>query len=504
MPERSSSAPPTTPALKAEGLSKRFGRFAALSEVDFELAAGEVHAIVGENGAGKSTLVKILAGQIDADTGSVTLPGQKQITLDVAMVHQELTIVPHLSVLDNLMLGHPAVPWVYRRRKFRKLAKEQLELVGLAGCDLDTPAEHLSLAERQLLEIARITARESKVLILDEPTATLTDTEIDRIFSAVRKLVSEGRSVVFITHRFREIFDLCDRVTTMRNGRTIATHTIAETTQTQLIHEMLGKAGTQDRKLIHDASSAGFGDVLLQVEKLGLEEAFADVSFEARQGEIVGLVGQLGSGADELARVLGGLRSGFQGRVVLNDQELRLGTPRCALSEGVSYVSDDRAGHGIFLHLPGRVNVTSANLRGVSRRGIIDRRLERKDSERLARLFQLAEGRLEFPVSILSGGNQQKISLAKSIAVNPKILVLNEPTRGVDIGARTEIYGHLRAMAASGVTIVLYTSDLSEAIDVCDTILTVYRGRVVRRTNAHTADQSTLLQDILHPVDLVA
>lgn len=490
--------------LSAVGVSKRYGGVQALREVSLDVKAGEVHALVGENGAGKSTLVKIIAGMVHPDTGHIVIDGEtavrRSIEDHVAMVHQELTIVPHLSILDNVLLGNPDVKWLYRRKQFRTKARECLAVVGLSHLDLNAPADQLSVAERQLLEMARVIARNAKVLILDEPTATLTDTEIEKVFQAVRQVIAEGRSIIYISHRFREIFALCDRLTTMRNGKVIGTHDTAAITQSEVIDEMLGHDTESKRESLNE--SRPLGQITLEVENLNLVGQFADINFTARRGEIISLVGQLGSGADEIARALGGLRSTATGSVKLLGVPLDLSSPRKAQSDGVSYVSDDRAGHGVFVDLTCRTNITSTNLGKVSRNGLMRRRAEINLSTELAQYFRLAPSRLGHAVNTLSGGNQQKVSLAKAVSTDPRVLVLNEPTRGVDIGARTEIYEHLRTMAADGVTVILYTSDLSEALDVSDTIVTIYRGAIVRRTDVHSADQSTLLQDILHPIEM--
>ncbi|HSV53079.1 MAG TPA: sugar ABC transporter ATP-binding protein [Burkholderiaceae bacterium] len=490
--------------LVATGLSKRYGGVQALEDVGFELHQGEIHGLCGENGAGKSTLVKILGGFVKPDTGEVCVDGVP-LTLGrkvdpslISIVHQELSIVPHLSVLDNVMLGAREVGAIYRRARFRGTVRQHLDAVGLGHVDLDAPAARLSLAEQQLVEIARGIARGARVLLLDEPTATLSDVEIERVFAVLRKLGNDGTTIVVISHRLDEIFALTQRVTVFRSGRHIFTRHTAELTSAELVRAMIGRdvargvhEGRPERPR-SDPPRLGLRGWRLA----GVAGAF-DLRFEA--GEIVALVGQLGSGADALLESMAGLRRGVTGRLELNGQAVALHGIAGALRAGIAYVAEDRAGKGVFLDAPIGLNLVSQVLAEVSPGGWVSSRMVRGRARKLAGDFQLDPARLPHEVSTLSGGNQQKVSLGKAVAMGPCLLLLNEPTRGVDIGARSEIYAQLTQMTQEqGLTIVFYSTDLEEVMELADRVITIYRGSIVRDTRRSLLSADDVLHDMLH------
>ena len=489
--------------LAASGLSKRYRGVQALQDVGFELHAGEIHGLCGENGAGKSTVVKILGGLVMPDSGEIRIDGspvavgRKVDPSLISIVHQELSIVPHLSVLDNVMMGAREVGAIYRRARFQETVRRQLDAVGLGHVDPNAPAGRLSLAEQQLVEIARGIARGARVLLLDEPTATLSDAEIGQVFAVLRKLRAGGTAVVIISHRLDEVLALTDRVTVFRNGRHVFTRETASLSGPELVRAMIGRDVARGIHAGRAARSAAQPRVALRQWNLPSRFGPFDLRFEP--GEIVALVGQLGSGADTLLESMAGLHPGTNGQIHLDGGPVPLPDIAHAYRAGIAYVAEDRAGKGVFLDAQIGLNLVSQVLGSVSPGGWVSGRLVHARATALAGQFQIDARRLSHEVSTLSGGNQQKVSLGKAVAMEPRLLLLNEPTRGVDIGARSEIYAQLTAMTdAKDVTILFYSTDLEEVMEVADRVITVYRGRIVRdaRRSAVTADD--VLHDMLH------
>ncbi|MDM0071509.1 sugar ABC transporter ATP-binding protein [Variovorax sp. J31P207] len=491
-----------TAALLAKGLSKRYGGTQALDDVGFELQIGEVHGLCGENGAGKSTLVKVLGGYVVPDSGKIEIGGktiklgQRPDPSQISIVHQELSIVPHLTVLDNVMMGAPEVGTLYVRSRYRAAVRKQLDAVGLTHIDVDRVASTLSLAEQQLVEIARGVARGARVLLLDEPTATLSDAEISKVFKVVRALKEGGATIVIISHRLDEIFALTDRVTVFRSGRHIWTRNTKDVDPPELVRAMIGRDVV--RGGMHAASGASARKTQLQIRDWSLRRQFGSFNMAFGEGETVAIVGQLGSGADSLVESLAGLHPSSTGRLSVGGEPFQLRTINDAYRAGIAYVSEDRAGKGIFLDATIEVNITAQVLDQLSPAGVISIRAARDRAAELAKDFQIDAHRLSHDASTLSGGNQQKVSLAKAVALKPRVLLLNEPTRGVDIGARSEIYSRLHAMTAAGMTLIFYSTDLEEVMEVADRVITVYRGELVndRPRSGITADD--VLHDILH------
>ena len=502
---------PATVLLRTDGVTKSFGGVHALKGVDFELRSGEVHALLGENGAGKSTFVKIISGQMRADEGSLRIgdrtmdaahQGSTQATNDVAVVHQELSIVPTMTVLDNLFLGHPAVGFLYRRRELRRRGRAALDRIGLGSLNLDSLAGSLPLAERQLIEIARAVTRDARIVILDEPTATLSDAEIERVFGVVRELRARGHAVVYISHRLKEIFALADRATVFRDGRRISTEPVADLTPDLLVERIIGRNLVKERSQIANEDHAQPRSIRLDVKNLTCQPTFRDVSLSVAVGEIVGVVGQIGSGADDLIRSLAGARPPQAGSMLLDGEPYTPNSIRQALSRGVSFVSDDRAKNGVFLDVPINHNLTSMVLSSVVRGGIVRSGDERRVGKTLAKRFTIDARRLRSAANQLSGGNQQKVSLGKSAAMDPRLLLLNEPTRGVDVGARSEIYRLLRQLADEGAAVLLFSSDLAEVVEICDRVVTFFHGRAVTELKGADITEQSLLQGILNPEEV--
>jgi ribose transport system ATP-binding protein/rhamnose transport system ATP-binding protein len=492
------------PILTVVGATKRFGANEVLRKVTLAIMPGEIHAICGENGAGKSTLVKILAGLYRADDGRVTIDGaaaeirgpQEAQALGIALVAQELSLAPALTVLDNIWLGNRTVPFFHRRRALRERARRALAQVGLSELPLDAPVARLGIGQRQLVEIARMLTREARVLILDEPTATLSDAEIERIFAALRALKAEGKAIVYITHRLGEIFEICDRVTVLRNGELAATRLTGEVDRAGLMALMLGRSiGAMYPDWPHAA-----GAPALRLRGLRIPGVVRDFAFEGSWGAITCLAGQLGSGALETLRALAGLVPDATGEVEIEGRRVALRSVSRAQAAGVQFISEDRAGDGIFLRLRVDENLVATRLIEHTRWGVLARGRLHATARRLAGAVGVDGRRLRSPALELSGGNQQKLAFGRAVGRSaPGIILMNEPTRGVDVGARAEIYRTMRELCAQGHALVMSSSDLEEVIGMADAIVTMYRGGAVRRYTRAEASMQKVLADITHP-----
>lgn len=487
--------------VQVTGLRKTYGGITALKSVDFELDAGEIHGLCGENGAGKSTLVKILGGLVQPTEGQILFDGavlrlgRRTDPSCISIVHQELSIIPALSVLDNVLMGNARVGRLYLRGQFKNDVRRQLDSIGLSHVALDQSASELSLAERQLVEIARCVLHGAKVLILDEPTATLAESEIARVFTAVRWLRDQGTTVVFISHRLNEVFDLTDRITVFRSGERILTSPTSEMTTDSLVFAMVGHE--VERRTTLGAINPHAHQIRLKLEGFGVPNACQPLDLEVSAGEILGVVGQLGSGADRLIEAIAGVR-GHTGKLSIDGQQLDIQSPLKAISQGIAYVPEDRAGKGVFLEASIGQNSTASILSQLTRFGRLEHSKERDAAQDLMKRFTIDTRRIGSKVSSLSGGNQQKVAMAKAAAISPKILVLNEPTRGVDIGARAEIYAQLRSMAATGLTVIFFSTDFEEVLELADRVITVFRGEPVNDQTIDQCSMTTILMDILH------
>jgi ABC-type sugar transport system ATPase subunit len=484
-------------------VSKSFGAVNALHDVSFSINAGEVRALCGENGAGKSTLIKLLTGLHQPDRGRIRVDGQeRQIkspadaqALGIASVSQELSIVPQLSVLDNIWLGHRDVPFFHRAVRLRKRAQDVLELVDLAPPSLDAAAGTLSLAERQLLEIARMLVREARILILDEPTATLADKEIERVLVALRRLRSQNKAIIFITHRLNEVFEICDSVTVLRNGEEVGTHRTADMDRPQLIELMLGRPLAQ----MYPGSSGRSGGIALSVRDLTVPGSVHRLSFDLRQGEITCLAGQIGSGAIDAIRALAGLVYDATGNVVVAGTRLGLGSVPRALSHNLRFISEDRAEEGVFRKLSVQENLLATQLEKLGGFGLLSRRRLMNSAKRMAGAVRVDETRLRNLAGELSGGNQQKIAVGRSItSLGEGVLLMNEPTRGVDVGARAEIYALMRQLCENGYAILMTSTDIEEIVGMSDHVITMFRGAKIRQHEKGAVNRRDILADITY------
>ena len=490
--------------LNVSGISKSFGAVAALTNVSMQLDPGEIRALCGENGAGKSTLVKILTGFYRPDAGTLTIEGKPAVIegprhaqeLGIAVVSQELSLCPNLSVLDNIWLGTIKVPFLHRRARLRREALQTLAKLGADHIDIDTPVAELSMGERQIVEIARMLSRDARILILDEPSATLSDIEIERIFAALLALKKEGRSIIYITHRLAEVFEICDSVTVMRNGQSIDTCPVSRIDRTTLIEMMLGRSfSDMYPTFVHSA-----GDKVLEVKNLTIPGRVEQFGMTAHKGEIVCIAGQIGSGAVDIINALAGLVHNGSGHVVVNGRTMRLGSTARALDHEILFISGDRAEEGIFRKLSVHDNLVATRLNAFSRWGVLARRALRAAAYSLAKQVRVDPKRLSSPADTLSGGNQQKLAIGRCLDRGTAgILMINEPTRGIDVGARAEIYAIMRNLCARGYTIVMTSNDLEEVVGLADTVITVYRGREVNRYGSKNLSMHQILADIVHP-----
>jgi rhamnose transport system ATP-binding protein len=487
----------TPPQAELRGVSKRFGATQALDDVSLDLLPGEVHALVGENGAGKSTLVKILAGVHQPDGGTIWLDGeQTQIpgpaharALGIAVVHQEPSLFPDLTVAENVFIGHApsgrlgSIDWGATRRAALALF-EQLEV----RFDVGAPVRGLSMADQQLIEIAKSLSTEARVLVLDEPTASLSAHEVARLFAIVRRLRDRGVSVLFVSHRLDEVFELCDRATVFRDGRHVITTRTSELTTADLVRHMVGRAVSLFPKL-----ETPVGDVLLEVKGLTKVGAFRDVGFSVRAGEIVGFAGLVGAGRTEVARVLFGIDRRDGGEIRLAGTPVDFRSPSAAMSAGVAYLPEDRHQEGLVLDFSIAQNVTLPILPRLFPRLLVHASTERDVADEYTDQFRVRMTGVDQFVASLSGGNQQKVVLAKWLATKPSILILDEPTRGIDIGAKVEVHRIISELAASGLGIILISSDLPEVLAMADRIIVLHEGRVTAEISRQQATEERVM-----------
>ena len=467
-------------AVEMLGISKSFGGIRALDHVSFAVKRGEVHALLGENGAGKSTLMKILSGAHRRDAGEIRV-GDKEVEignphvsreLGIGIIYQELVLAPDLSVAENIFLGDlPAlIPW-------KRLQEDSQAILEKIGFDLDpkTRLGDLPVAYQQVVEIAKALSKDVKILILDEPTAVLAPPEVKSLLGLIKTLSSRGVSIIYISHRLEEIFEIADAITVLKDGRTIGTVSPKDINSEQLIDMMVGRHVTE----LFPGGKRKVGDVVLKVERLRFGKKVEEVSFEARAGEVLGIAGLIGSGRTETARAIFGAERKDGGTVTLNGRQPSIRSPRDAVREGIGLVPEDRKAQGIVISLPIRQNTTMPTLRRfLGPLGMIKKKAEEKMVQTLAKRLAIKMRSIEAPVSSLSGGNQQKVVLSKWFGAGCRVIIFDEPTRGVDVGAKAEIYGLVDELAAEGLAVVLISSDLVEVIGMSDRILVMSRGRI--------------------------
>jgi ribose transport system ATP-binding protein len=487
----------TLPLVEMRGMTKAFPGVQALLGVDLELRAGEVHAVVGENGAGKSTLMKILAGVYRPDGGSVRLGGEailnetprQALERGISMIHQELNLAPNLSVAENVFLGR--APTRGGLIDWRRLYASVETLAARLGIDLDVRArvDELSVARQQMVEIAKALSLDARVIIMDEPTSALTERETEALFDIIARLKSQGVAVVYISHRLDEIFRVADRVTVLRDGRLVGTLPVAQATQPQLINMMVGRELTT----LFPKESVEIGEPVLEVRHLQRNGVLEDISFVLRHREILGLAGLVGAGRTELVRVLFGADTLDGGEILLGDRPVHIRGPRDAIRLGVGFVTEDRKLQGLVLGMNVRENETLASLAQVSKLGFLQLGRERALAARLVQQLGVRTPSVEQEVANLSGGNQQKVVIAKWLATRARILILDEPTRGIDVGAKAEVHALMSRLAREGVSILMISSELPEILGMSDRILVMRQGRLSGEFTRDQASQEAIL-----------
>ena len=481
--------------IEMKGISKYYPGVTALDHVDLDIIEGEVHALAGKNGAGKSTLIKILGGATRPDTGEIFLNGNKvtlhsphdSIAAGIAIISQELMLVPELSVTENIMVGRlprtkfGTVDW----QSARQSASEALSQLGI-DLDLNVPVKKLSTAQQQAVEIAKALSRNAKVLVMDEPTSSLPNKEVDHLLDTIRRLSSRGISIIYITHKLKEIFAVSDRITVLRDGKLIQTSPINEINDSKVVELMVGKSA--DAMFIKGPSSIQNAPVL-EVKNLTREGSFSDISFTLKKGEILGIAGLLGSGRTEILRSIFGVDPADSGEIIVDGRKIENPSVTGMISNGVSLAPEDRKLQGLVLSMNISDNINMASLHSALRH----LSEEKKISKDLFGRMGVKAPSIKTLVSSLSGGNQQKIVISKWLATDPKVVLLDEPTRGIDVGAKADIYRLVEQLAAKGVGVIMVSSEFPELLSVCDRIIVLHEGRQDAEFLYGEADEETLM-----------
>jgi rhamnose transport system ATP-binding protein len=494
---------PNAPALELRSISKAFGAVVALANASLTLQRGSIHALVGENGAGKSTIVKIIAGLYQRDTGDFDLDGAsvnftstaQSKAAGIAVIYQEPTLFPDLSVTENIFMGRQ--PTLSLGRIDRKLMRSQaLGLFARLGVriDPDRPTQGLSIADQQIIEIAKAISLDATVLVMDEPTAALSGVEVERLFAVARSLRDEGRALLFISHRFDEVFDLCDTVTVMRDGEYINTSPIADTTVDEIVRRMVGR----DVTTLFPKEDAVIGAEILQVSGLTEAGVFHDVSFSVRSGEIVALAGLVGAGRSEIARAVFGVDPYSAGTVSIAGTRVPKRNPAAAMRLGLALVPEDRRKQGLVLESSVARNTTMAIRRSLTRFGLLFSPAENRAAREWASRLEVKSAALDTEVGTLSGGNQQKVVLAKWLATNPTVLIVDEPTRGIDVGTKAEVHRLLSRLAGQGMAILMISSELPEVLGMADRVLVVREGRITAEIDRADATAESVMFAATH------
>jgi rhamnose transport system ATP-binding protein len=489
----------STPIAELADAEKSYGAVRALRGGTIALRSGEVRALVGENGAGKSTVVKLLGGVVRLDAGEMRIEGTPvdfhsptaARDAGIAVIYQEPTLFPDLSVAENVMMGFHPLGALRRidRREMHKRVRGLLDRLGVS-LDPERPVRGLSIADQQIVEIAKALSFEARVLIMDEPTAALSGNEVERLFSVVKALREEGAAVLFISHRIDEVFAICDTVTIMRDGAVVHDAQISAMTADDMVRRMVGR----ELSTLFPKQDAQIGAPVLKVERLTREGVFFDVSFEVRAGEIVALAGLVGAGRSEVARAIFGVDKPDAGHVEVGGRRLAPGRPLAAMRAGIGFVPEDRRQQGLVMDLSVARNATMTRTSALARGGIIRSGAEDGLAKEWAARLQLKYHRLGDPVGFLSGGNQQKVVLAKWLATEPKLLILDEPTRGIDVGTKSEVHRLMSELAGRGLAVLMISSELPEVLGMADRVLVMHEGRLTAEISRDEADEERVIR----------
>lgn len=496
------------PVLRLVEVSKRYGGVRALERASFACAAGRIHALLGENGAGKSTLIKVMAGVVQPDVGRLLLQGQQRhfshpqeaVAAGIACIFQELSLLPDLSVADNICITNPPRRFgLINRKAQRRIAQAALERAGAGDIHPLAPVSSLPLSKRQLVEIAKALAREPKILILDEATSALPAAEVARVFALLRRLRDEGLAIVYISHRMHEVTELADDCTVFRNGREVASFAAGTRTDAQVVEMMIGRDITHAFPPKRPSrASEGPGEPVLEVRGLSWADRLHDVDLSVRPGEIVGLGGLDGQGQRELFLALFGVLRGVSGEVRVEGRHARIAGPRTAKGLGIALVPEDRKTDGLLLPMSVNDNLSLAALDRFSRAGVLQLRAERIAIEGIVKRLAIKAGSMHDAVGTLSGGNQQKVVIGKWLLNEPRVLLLNDLTRGIDVGTKQEIYALVRTLADEGAAVLLYSTDYAELIGCCDRVAVMYGGLIVRWLEGEALTEHALVASALN------
>ncbi|WP_226002871.1 sugar ABC transporter ATP-binding protein [Paenibacillus sp. BJ-4] len=484
--------------IQMKGIYKAFGTNQVLSGVDFDLREGEVHALMGENGAGKSTLMNILIGLHRRDDGTIVIDGQETYFASpkeaeqkgIAFIHQELNVWPEMTVLENLFIGKEMTSkWgLLDSTKMKALANAQFAKLAV-NLPLNGEAGDCSVGQQQMIEIAKALMTDAKVIVMDEPTAALTEREIQKLFEVITSLKKEGVSIVYISHRMEEIFAICDRITVMRDGKTVDTQAIPDTNFDEVVRKMVGRELTER----YPIRIPVLGEVVLEVKNASHTGLFENVNFSVRSGEIVGFSGLMGSGRTEIMRALFGLDALDSGEIHVRGKKVSIRKPDDAVKLGIGFITEDRKDEGLVLDFSIRENMVLPNLFSFTSKGFISGKKELDFVNTLIKRLQIKTQSGETPVRSLSGGNQQKVVIAKWVGIGPNVLILDEPTRGVDVGAKREIYQLMNELTERGVAIIMVSSELPEVLGMSDRIVVVHEGKISGELSREEATQENIM-----------
>ena len=488
-----------SPVLEIKGVTKTFPGVTALDDVSFDCLPGEVHALVGENGAGKSTLMKILSGAYLPDRGTLALRGQDVVfrhphaaqKAGISTIYQEFNLISHLPIGENIFLGREPVrfPGLIDQRAILHEAKSALSSLGLT-LDSRRLVKDLRVAEQQMVEVAKALSLDARILIMDEPTAALTEHEIAELFATIRRLKQNGVAIVYISHRMEELFEIGDRVTVLRDGRSVGTYDVREMSKSELIRLMVNR----ELKELFPKEHATRGPEVLRVEGLSTKSGLKDINFSLHKGEVLGIAGLLGAGRTELARAIFGLDKISSGSIYVNGVAQKMSSPRSAIKSGIGFLTEDRKSQGLVLPLSVERNLCLSSVDKFSRGGIMNTRQERQEAGRYVAELRIKTPSLDQKVVFLSGGNQQKVVLSKWLCSQAEVFIFDEPTRGVDVGAKAEIYQLMNRLTASGVAIMMISSELLEVLGMSDRVIVMRGGRIAGEFSAGEFTQERILQ----------
>jgi len=489
------------PILAVRGVSKRFPGVLALNKVQFDLYKGEVHALVGENGAGKSTLMKVLLGVHKADEGEMLLKGahyspsspSEALRCGISMIHQEISLVPEMTISENIWIGRTKQFTRFGIVDFAHMRARTVEILEMMRVPLnpDTEVAHLSVAAMQIVEIARAISYDSDIIIMDEPTSALTNDEIETLYAIIRDMVAKGKSIIFISHKLDEIYRICNRVTVFRDGTYISTDPIENISKEQLINRMVGR----ELNVMYPKVTSKIEKPILEIKSLTREGCFKDVSFSVRRGEVLGFCGLMGAGRTEIMQSIFGIDPYDSGKIFLNGKEIRIRNARDAIQNKIALITEDRLRRGIIANLPVKYNITLASLKKITKMGFLLAKKENENCDTMIERLRIKAPSAESEISLLSGGNQQKAILGKWLLNEPEVFIMDEPTRGIDVGAKSEIYRLIGDLVKQGKAIVIVSSELPELIGVCDRILVVREGKIVGEHVRGKFSQEAIMKD---------